>query len=184
MNIFGIGPLEIIFVLIIGILVLGPEGMVEAGKKLGQFMRSIIHSSWWKNVRQGVTEIQHLPQRLIREAELEELNQLRKLTEEEIIQTLSSLVKKARESIDQFQKGHRTDLVEKEKAELELILSFMPRQMGKEELEDFVDQTIKELGAKDMKDFGPVMKTIMVRLKGKAEGKTVNEVVKERLSRS
>jgi Sec-independent protein translocase protein TatA len=84
MNIFGIGPLEIIFVLIIGILVLGPVGMVEAGKKLGRFMRTIIHSTWWKNVRQGVTEIQHLPQRLIREAELEELNQLRKLTEEDM----------------------------------------------------------------------------------------------------
>jgi Sec-independent protein translocase protein TatA len=80
MNIFGIGPLEIVFVLIIGILVLGPEGMVETGRKLGRFMRSIIHSSWWKNIRQGVTEIQHLPQRLIREAELEELNQLGDLT--------------------------------------------------------------------------------------------------------
>lgn len=83
MNIFGIGPLEIVFVMIIGILVLGPEGMVEAGKKLGRFMRSVIHSSWWKNIRQGMTEIQHLPQRLIREAELEEFNQLRDLTKEE-----------------------------------------------------------------------------------------------------
>ena len=80
MNIFGIGPLEIVFVLIIGILVLGPEGMIEAGRKLGKFMRSIIHSPWWKNIRQGVSEIQHLPQRLIREAELEELNELRDLT--------------------------------------------------------------------------------------------------------
>ena len=80
MNIFGIGPLEIVFVLIIGILVLGPEGMIQAGRKLGKFMRSIIHSTWWKNVRQGVTEIQYLPQRLIREAELEELNELRDIT--------------------------------------------------------------------------------------------------------
>ena len=84
MNIFGIGPLEIIFVMIIGILVLGPEGMIEAGRKLGRFLRSIIHSTWWKNIRQGVTEIQHLPQRLIREAELEELNELRELTKNEI----------------------------------------------------------------------------------------------------
>jgi Sec-independent protein translocase protein TatA len=83
MNIFGIGPLEIVFVLIIGILVLGPEGMVEAGRKLGRFLRSIIHSDWWKNIRQGVTEIQYLPQRLIREAELEELNELSKITKEE-----------------------------------------------------------------------------------------------------
>ena len=82
MNIFGIGPLEIVFVLIIGILVLGPEGMISAGRKIGKFMRSIIRSNWWQNVRKGVTEIQHLPQRLMREAELEELNELRLLTKE------------------------------------------------------------------------------------------------------
>lgn len=84
MNIFGIGPLEIIFVLIIGILVLGPEGMVEAGRKLGKFLRSIIKSAWWQNVRRGVNEIQYLPQRLMREAELEELDQLRDLAKAEI----------------------------------------------------------------------------------------------------
>jgi Sec-independent protein translocase protein TatA len=83
MNIFGIGPLEIIFVLIIGILVLGPEGMIEAGRKLGKFLRSIITSSWWQNIRKGITEIQYLPQRLMREAELEELNELRKMTEKD-----------------------------------------------------------------------------------------------------
>ena len=83
MNIFGIGPLEIIFILIIGILVLGPEGMIEAGRKLGKFMRSIIRSTWWQNVRKGVNEIQHLPQKLIREAELEELNELTKLAKED-----------------------------------------------------------------------------------------------------
>lgn len=82
MNIFGIGPLEIVFVLIIGILVLGPEGMISAGRKIGKFMRSIIRSNWWQGVRKGVTEIQHLPQRLMREAELEELNELRLLTKE------------------------------------------------------------------------------------------------------
>ena len=84
MNIFGIGPLEIIFVLIIGILFLGPEGMIEAGHKLGKFMSSTIRSSWWQNVRRGVNEIQHLPQRLMREAELEELNEIKKLTKDSL----------------------------------------------------------------------------------------------------
>ena len=84
MNIFGIGPLEIIFVLIIGILVLGPEGMVEAGGKLGKFLRSIIKSNWWQNVRRGISEIQYLPQRLMREAELEELKELRDLAQNNI----------------------------------------------------------------------------------------------------
>lgn len=83
MNIFGIGPLEIIFVMIIGILVLGPEGMITAGRKMGKFLRSIIRSNWWQNIRKGINEIQYLPQRLIREAELEELNELRKLTKED-----------------------------------------------------------------------------------------------------
>ena len=83
MNIFGIGPLEIVFVMIIGILVLGPDGMITAGRKMGKFLRSIIRSNWWQNIRKGVSEIQYLPQRLIREAELEELNELRKLTQEE-----------------------------------------------------------------------------------------------------
>jgi Sec-independent protein translocase protein TatA len=83
MNIFGVGPLEIIFVLIIGILVLGPEGMIEAGRKLGKFLRSILRSSWWQNVRKGMNEIQYLPQKLIREAELEELTELGKITNEE-----------------------------------------------------------------------------------------------------
>jgi Sec-independent protein translocase protein TatA len=80
MNIFGIGPLEVVFILIIGILVLGPEGMIQAGRKFGKFLHSVLTSTWWKNVRQGINEIQHLPQRLMREAELEELNELRNLT--------------------------------------------------------------------------------------------------------
>lgn len=85
MNIFGVGPLEIIVVIVIGILVLGPEGMIEAGKKLGKFLRSIVTSTWWQGVRRSVNEIQHLPQRLMREAELEELKELqeiRKITEQ------------------------------------------------------------------------------------------------------
>ncbi len=84
MNIFGIGPLEIIFVLIIGILILGPEGMIEAGRKLGKLLRSIIKSPWWNNIRRGVNEIQYLPQKLIREAELEELHELRDLARTDI----------------------------------------------------------------------------------------------------
>jgi Sec-independent protein translocase protein TatA len=81
MNIFGVGPLEIIVVIVIGILVLGPEGMVEAGKKLGKFFRSIVTSTWWQGVRRSVNEIQHLPQRLMREAELEELKELQEIRE-------------------------------------------------------------------------------------------------------
>jgi hypothetical protein len=58
--------------------------MIEAGHKLGKFMSSTIRSSWWQNVRRGVNEIQHLPQRLMREAELEELNEIKKLTKDSL----------------------------------------------------------------------------------------------------
>lgn len=104
------------------------------------------------------------------------------LAEEEIIQTVSSLIKRARESIEQFQKGQRADLVEKEETELKILLSFMPRQMGREEIEEAADQTVNELKAKGMKDFGSVMKVLMPRLNGKAEGRQVSEILKERLS--
>jgi uncharacterized protein YqeY len=105
-----------------------------------------------------------------------------KLEEEEVIQTISSLIKKARESIEQFKKGQRADLVEKEEAELKILLSFMPKQMEGDEIEKVVDKTIQELQAKDMKDFGTVMKTVMAQLKGKADGRMVNEILKGRLS--
>lgn len=105
-----------------------------------------------------------------------------KLTDDEIIQVLSSFVKKGKESIEQFKKGNRSDLVEKEEAEMRVILSFMPQQLGREDIERIVDQKIKELNARDLKDLGTVMKATMALLKGKADGRMVNEIVKERLS--
>lgn len=79
MNIFGVGPLEIVLILLLGILVLGPEGMVEAGRKLGKFMRQVVTSQWWRGVQDGVNEVQNLPYRLMREAELEELEELKNM---------------------------------------------------------------------------------------------------------
>ena len=79
MNIFGVGPLEIVLILLLGILVLGPEGMVEAGRKLGKFMRQVVTSQWWRGVQDGVSEVQNLPYRLMREAELDELEELKKM---------------------------------------------------------------------------------------------------------
>ena len=115
MNIFGIGPLEIIFVLISGILFLGPEGMIEAGHKLGKFMSSTIRSPWWQNVRRGVNEIQHLPQRLMREAELEELNEIKKLTKD----SLSSIGNK--DLINTSSWVGNTSSIPAQKEEVELV---------------------------------------------------------------
>jgi len=115
MNIFGIGPLEIIFVLIIGILFLGPKGMIEAGHKLGKFMSSTIRSPWWQNIRRGVNEMQHLPQRLMREAELEELNEIKKLTKD----SLSSIGNK--DLINASSWVGNTSSIPAQKEEVELV---------------------------------------------------------------
>lgn len=104
------------------------------------------------------------------------------LTDQEVIGVLTSLVKKSKESIEQFQKGNRPDLVEKEQKELQVILSFMPQQMSQEELRAELKKIIEELGAKGSKDLGAVMKSAMERLKGRAEGRLVNQVAKELLS--
>lgn len=84
MNIFGIGPLEIIFVVLIGILVLGPEEMVKTGRKLGKFIHSIVTSQWWQSVQSGMDEVQNLPSKWMREAELEKFNELYNLENEYI----------------------------------------------------------------------------------------------------
>jgi Sec-independent protein translocase protein TatA len=82
MNIFGIGPLEIVFVVLIGILVLGPEEMVKTGRKLGKFIHSIVTSQWWQSVQSGMDEVQNLPSKWMREAELEKFNELYNLDNE------------------------------------------------------------------------------------------------------
>ncbi len=121
--------------------------------------------------------------RMIRSAlQNKQIEKRAELTDEEAIGVLTSLVKKSKESIEQFEKGNRRDLVEKEQRELQVILSFMPEQMSQEQLRAELRKIIQELGAKGPKDLGAVMKSAMERLKGRVEGKLVNQVVKELLS--
>lgn len=121
--------------------------------------------------------------RMIRSAlQNKQIEKRAELTDEEAIGVLTSLVKKSKESIEQFEKGNRGDLVEKEQRELQVILSFMPEQMSQEQLRAELRKIIQELGAKGPKDLGAVMKSAMERLKGRVEGKLVNQVVKELLS--
>jgi uncharacterized protein YqeY len=106
----------------------------------------------------------------------------REMTEEEEIEMLSKQAKMRRESIEQFESAGRTDLVDKEKAQLEIIGEFLPEQMSQEEAESIVDGIIKETGAVDQKDFGKVMGGAMKELKGKIDGKVIQDIVKSRLS--
>lgn len=112
-----------------------------------------------------------------------EIDRRRALTEQEIIETIASSIKQRRESIEEFKKGSRKDLVEKEEKEIAILQSFLPPQLTEEELEAKVRVTIEETGAKGIKDLGRVMKVLMPQVSGKADGKAVSDMVKTLLER-
>ena len=109
--------------------------------------------------------------------------QKKELSETEMMDSISSLVRQRRESIRLFQEGGRQDLVEKEEAELQILLSYLPQPLSPSELEALIDQVIGETQATGPKDQGKVMKAIMATIAGRAEGKTVSEIVKQKLSK-
>jgi len=99
------------------------------------------------------------------------------LSEAEVVEVLQKEGKKRREAIELFRQGNRRDLAEKEEKEAEIIASYLPRQMSREEIGAVVDG----LKASGLADFNALIKAAMQELKGKADGKTVSEVVKEKL---
>lgn len=106
----------------------------------------------------------------------------KKLDDEEICRVIQAMVKRGEDSVSQFEAGGRADLVEKEKSEIEVLKSFLPEPLSREEILAIIDQSIEETQATSMKDLGKVMKALMPKLGGKADGKLVNQWVKERLS--
>ncbi len=111
-----------------------------------------------------------------------EIELRKKLEDEEIERVIQVMVRKGEESVEQFQTGGRTDLVEKEKKEIEILKSFLPQPLGREEILKIIDQSIQETQATSPKDIGKVMKSVMPKIGGKADGKLINQLVKEKLS--
>jgi uncharacterized protein YqeY len=107
---------------------------------------------------------------------------LRELSEQEAIQVISGLIKKGKESIEQFRTGQRADLVEKEEHEIAVLQAFLPQQLTTAELETEVSKAVEEAGASAPQDMGKVMKILMPRIAGRADGKVVNELVRKRLA--
>ena len=101
------------------------------------------------------------------------------LTEEDILGVLSSMVKQRKESVEQYLKANRNDLAEKENKEINIIQVYLPEQLSSEEVDEIIKSTIQEAGIAGMKDMGRLMKEIMPKLKGKADGKLVSQRVKE-----
>ena len=99
------------------------------------------------------------------------------LSDEQAIAVITRLAKQRKDSIEQFTKGGRLDLVEEEKGQLEILSEFLPKMMEKREVEDFVKNKISEVGSIDPSKKGMFMATLMKDLKGKADGAMVKEVV-------
>lgn len=112
-----------------------------------------------------------------------QIDQKDPLTEQQVIEVLGSCAKKRRDSIEMYEKGGRDDLVQKEKTELALIESYLPEQLGEDELRKMVAAAIEESGADSPQKMGLVMKVLMPKVKGKADGKLVNKLVSELLSK-
>lgn len=105
------------------------------------------------------------------------------LDDEEMMKLLRSLVKQRRDSVEQYEKGGRQELADKEKTEIEVIEAYLPQAASREQIEAAVAAAISETGASSMKDMGSVMKAVQAALSGKnADGRTVSEIVKAKLA--
>ena len=107
----------------------------------------------------------------------------RKLEEDEVISILAKEVKQRRESMLEFEKGNRQDLVDECEAEIKILLEYLPQQLGEEEIKQIVKESAEEVGANSIKDMGKVMSAVRPKVVGKADGKLVSQIVKEYLNK-
>lgn len=110
-----------------------------------------------------------------------EVDERVELTDEDIIDIIAKQVKEKRDVIQDFEKGGREDLVEQTKKEIEILLEYLPKQLTEEEVEEIVKDTIKEVDAKSIKDIGLIMKSVMPKIKGRADGSMVNSIARKYL---
>lgn len=108
-----------------------------------------------------------------------ELEQKSQLSNDEILEVIVGEVKKRKDSIEQFSVGGRKDLADKEKAEMEILLAYLPEQLSEEKIKHEVQLVIEELGVTSPREMGKVIGAVMAKLKGRADGGTVSKIAKE-----
>ncbi len=114
--------------------------------------------------------------------QLEEINKKKNLDDNEVIAVISKQIKTRKESITEFAKGNRQDLITQTEKEIEILNEYMPEQLSETEILSIIDQAIEELKPKAMSDMGKIMKEINPKLLGKADMSLVSKLVKEKLS--
>ncbi|HZW83862.1 MAG TPA: GatB/YqeY domain-containing protein [Candidatus Deferrimicrobium sp.] len=111
----------------------------------------------------------------------EEINQGHVLSDDQVLALLNRELKQRRDSLQEFEKAGRVDLAEPTRAEIEILLTYLPEQMDEVQVRQIVQETIEQTGASSKKDLGRVMGAIMPKVKGKADGTLVNKIVQELL---
>ena len=132
-----------------------------------------------------ITKEKELRYKIIKEkpdATEETLSKESELTDEQVIEVISSEIKKRKDAIVLYEKGNRPELADREKKEIEVLIKYLPEQLSEEELKKIVKEAIAKTGAKEIKDMGKVMAEISPKIKGKADSGAVSKIVKEILS--
>jgi len=119
---------------------------------------------------------------LISEIKKVQIDSKKELTDEEIISILQRYIKQRKEAYTHYKQASRKDLAEKELKEIEIVQQFLPPPLSEEELLKIVEETIQEVSASSIKDMGKVVKAVMDKVKGRAEGSLISKIVKEKLS--
>ena len=120
---------------------------------------------------------------VIHNVEIQKKKKEEGLEESEIIEIVSGEVKKRKEAIREYKKGGREELAEKEKKEVEILMEYLPEQIGEDEIKKLVQEAIAKTGATSPAGIGQVMGVLMPKLKGKAEGSVVSKIIQEELSK-
>lgn len=114
--------------------------------------------------------------------QMEELNKKRELTDEEVIDVISKQIKTRKDSINEFTKGGREDLVESTSKEIEILSTYLPEQLTEEEVNNIIEKVFEEVKPESPKDMGKVMKAVTPLVKGKADMGMVSSIIKNKLN--
>ena len=150
-------------------------------EKEGMGLRDTIDADTKHALKSGAKEKVSTLRMLNAALKNKQIDKRRSLTEEEVVETVRSLIKQRRDSIEQFAKGGRQDLVDKETFEITVLEAYLPKQLSREELDVMVRDAITQAGAQGVKDMGKVMKLVIPLVGGRADGKLISELVKNAL---
>ena len=115
--------------------------------------------------------------------QMSELNKKHELSDEEVIEVISKEIKSRKDSINEFKKGGREDLVEKTQSEIDILSEYLPKQLTEEELNEIIDKVFEEVKPESSKDMGKVMKELKPQVNGKADMGLVSKIVKEKIEK-